>query len=241
MKEEIQKKKVNGNLQFSLGQWNFKDAAEGFDHHILKSIPAYTFGQNMVLQLATFFFQENKCVNELGCSTGILAEKFLKYQSKKIDRYIGIDNVSEMVALAKKRLSSFANVEVVCSEASEYDYEPCCLFISYYTLQFIEIEKRKKLIQNMYNSLLDGGAAIIFEKVLSEDSYCQDMTNQLYFSFKLDNGFSEEEILNKMFSLQGVLRPLTTSENIQLLKNAGFKNVYLVFRSLCFDGYLAVK
>ena len=93
----------------------------------------------------------------------------------------------------------------------------------------------------MAHSLLDGGAAIIFEKVLSEDSYCQDMTNQLYFSFKLDNGFSEEEILNKMFSLQGVLRPLTTSENIQLLKNAGFKNVYLVFRSLCFDGYLAVK
>jgi tRNA (cmo5U34)-methyltransferase len=241
MQETIQENKVDRDLQFSLGQWNFKDAAKGFDNHIVKSIPAYDFGQNMVLQLATFFFNENNCVYELGCSTGILAEKFLKFHGSKIDRYIGIDNVAEMADLAKKRLIGFGNAEIVHSEASKYDYDPCCLFISYYTLQFIEIAKRKKLIQNMYDSLIDGGAAIIFEKVLSEDSYYQDIINQLYFSFKSDNGFSEEEILNKMFSLQGVLRPLTSKDNIQLLKKAGFKEVYLVFRSLCFDGYLAVK
>jgi len=241
MQETIHEKRIDRDLQFPLGQWNFKDAAQVFDYHIMKSIPAYKFGQNMVLQLATFFLSENNYVYELGCSTGILAEKFLKFHGNKIDRYIGIDNVVEMTALAKKRLKAFDNAEIVHSEASKYDYDPCCLFISYYTLQFIEIPKRKKLIQNMYDSLIDGGAAIIFEKVLSEDSYFQDITNQLYFSFKYDNGFSEEEILNKMFSLQGVLRPLTSKENIQLLKEAGFREVYLVFRSLSFDGYLAVK
>ena len=80
-----------------------------------------------------------------------------------------------------------------------------------------------------------------FEKVRAPDVRFQDYINQLYYDFKLSNGFTEQEILEKTRSLKGILEPFTTKENLNFLKRAGFKDYVSIQKYLCFEGFLAIK
>ena len=79
------------------------------------------------------------------------------------------------------------------------------------------------------------------EKVRGPDARFQDILNQAYIEFKLSQGFSESQIINKSKSLKGILEPFSTKGNLDLLKRAGFKDVLTVFKYACFEGFLAIK
>ena len=115
------------------------------------------------------------------------------------------------------------------------------LIISYYTVQFIPPKNRQLIIDKIYKSLNWGGAFIMFEKIRASDARFQDIYSLMYNDFKLKNGFSEKEIINKSRSLKGVLEPFSDRGNTDLLKRAGFKDIITVFQWLCFKGFLCIK
>ena len=82
---------------------------------------------------------------------------------------------------------------------------------------------------------------VLFEKVRGPDARFQDMMVSLYNDFKLRNGFSPDEILNKSRSLTGVLDPFSTDGNLGLLRRAGFVDIMSVMKYVCFEGFLAIK
>lgn len=59
--------------------------------------------------------------------------------------------------------------------------------------------------------------------------------------FKIDYGFSPEEVLSKQFSLEGAMVTNTHSENRHLLSGAGFSHVTTVMRYGEFNGYVCFK
>ncbi|MFW6275739.1 MAG: methyltransferase, partial [bacterium] len=59
--------------------------------------------------------------------------------------------------------------------------------------------------------------------------------------FKINQGFSPEEIISKSQSLKGVLEPFSVQGNIDLLKRAGFKDIETIMKYTCFQGFLAIK
>jgi len=63
----------------------------------------------------------------------------------------------------------------------------------------------------------------------------------LYDEYKLEAGYSPEEIFGKTRSLRGVLEPFSTQGNLDMLKRAGFKDVLIVMKFISFEGYLAIK
>ena len=68
------------------------------------------------------------------------------------------------------------------------------------------------------------------------------MTNQIYTEIKINNGFSDSDIINKSRSLKGVMEPFSTTANIQLAKKrAGFKDIMSVFKYINFEGFLAME
>lgn len=81
----------------------------------------------------------------------------------------------------------------------------------------------------------------MFEKVRYPDARFQDIMSQIYIDFKLDQGFSERDIVNKSKSLKGIMEPFSSNGNIQLLKRAGFKDIVTVFKYLNFEGFLSIK
>ena len=232
---------VGSRIQLKHETWSFADTIEHFDEHILQSIPNCQQQREYIASLARFFLHAGAIVIEIGVSTGALAQAVLARMPERPLNYLGIDIEPEMIRLARRNLAHDPRFSALEAHAGDIDFETPALVISYYTLQFLPLPERIALIRRIYDALEPGGAFILYEKTLGENARVQDMLTQLYYDFKAEQGLSPEAILNKAVSLRGVSMPLSLGGNRELLLEAGFSCVELLFRSYCFAGYLAIK
>lgn len=82
------------------------------------------------------------------------------------------------------------------------------------------------------------GACVVFEKVLEETPWSENLLSSLYRKYKLTQNFTPNEILAKEASLKCVLIPLTQKENFELFSESGFREPVVVMKKLHFEGYL---
>ena len=146
-----------------------------------------------------------------------------KHNSIKDDaKFIGIDVEKDMIDYAKKKNKNSGleknNVDFLCGDATLIDLKKNDFLISYFTIQFIHPKNRQNLINKIYESLNWGGAFLFFGKVRYNDARFQDIFTTLYTDYKLDMGYSHEEIINKTRSLKGVMEPFSTEGNLGMLK-----------------------
>jgi len=233
--------KVGDHIIAKSGSWTFGGrTAKKFKKHISRSVPLYKEGQILISQFSEFFISKNDTVYDLGCSTGELTSKIYDKNKDKKPKIIGIDFEKNMIKQAK--IDNKRNgIKYLCKDITKFKLKKSNFITSYYTLQFIKPNVRQNVFDKIYKSLNWGGGFIFFEKVRAPDVRFQDYINQLYFDFKILNGFSEKEIIAKTKSLKGVLEPFTTSENLNFLKRAGFKDFVTIQKNLSFEGFLAIK
>jgi tRNA (cmo5U34)-methyltransferase len=110
-----------------------------------------------------------------------------------------------------------------------------------WTLQFVRPLNRDRVIQRIYNSLVEGGALIVTEKILTNSSHMNRFFIELYYNFKKRNKYSSDEIRRKREALENVLLPYRTDENLELFRRNGFEAVETFFQWHNFVGYLCVK
>jgi len=225
------------------GGWTFgNNVSETFVDHIRQSVPLYESGHDLICQLAPFFVKNDSIVYEIGTSTGELLRKLAESQaSKKQARFIGMDVETEMVKAARQHCAGVPSIEILEEDIRLADLEKADMIVSYYTMQFVPPRHRQEIFDKIYERLNWGGAFVMFEKVRGPDARFQDILTQLYNDFKLRNGFSTEEIVEKTRSLKGVLEPFSTQGNLDLMSRAGFVDVMGIQRYLCFEGFLAIK
>jgi tRNA (cmo5U34)-methyltransferase len=233
--------KIGHDIHFGSNTWSFRDAVETFDAHIASSIPFCLEQRDFIAGLARFFMHDGARIYEIGVSTGRLAEQVLARAKKRELSYVGIDNEAAMVEKARQNLAHDTRFTAVVADAAQFAFEPANLVLSFYTLQFIPLAKRLRLLSSIFVALESGGALILYEKTLATNARIQDVLTQLYFEFKASQGFTSEEILNKAITLQGILDPCTSAQNLSLLRQAGFATVETIYRQHCFEGYLAIK
>jgi tRNA (cmo5U34)-methyltransferase len=110
-----------------------------------------------------------------------------------------------------------------------------------WTLQFVRPLQREGLLRRIYTSLRPGGALLMAEKVLVEDSMLNRMYIELYYRYKSKQGYSVEEIQRKRESLENVLIPYRVEENVELLQRCGFDTVDTCFRWFNWAAFVALK
>lgn len=221
-------------------QWSFGNGvAQHFDEHVRQSIPLYDEGHNLVCHLSDFFIHDSALCYELGSATGNLIGKlYHRHKDKRNVHFIGIEEIDEMNQVAQ---SKFPEVEFLTSSVEDITLEPSNLIVSYYFLQFILPENRIEILSKMHESLVEGGAFILFEKEMIEDPKVNKLIVSNYIKFKQENGFSPEEILSKQLSLEGVMINHTHSENKEMLQEVGFHHVETIMRYGEFNGYICFK
>lgn len=223
-------------------KWSFTgDVTKSFDSHVKKSVPLYDEGHKLVTDLSDFYIHDGSIAYEIGCSTGELTRKIYEKNKLKKHKIIGIDNQQDMIDMAMTKCAGVNSIELHCDDILSFDYEKSDFIVSYYTIQFIHPKFRQQLFDKIYGSLEWGGALLLFEKVRASDARFQDLMTQCYFDFKLQNGYSHEEILGKSISLRGVLEPFSTEANYDFLQRSGFKDCITVMKYLSFEGILAIK
>ena len=233
---------VGDTISVANARWSFGGSVpETFDSHVGRSVPQYRQGHEIVVALSDFFIRSGSTVYELGCSTGELTRQIAEANSDRLVSIIGLEIEPAMVEAAKRKTADFPRVEIREANIIDAELEPADLIVAYYTIQFIRPSVRQLMFDKIYNSLNWGAGFLLFEKVRAPDARFQDMMSSLYVDFKLQQGFSEQEIVSKSRSLKGVLEPFSTQGNIDLMRRAGFVDIMTVFKHLCFEGFLAIK
>ena len=100
--------------------------------------------------------------------------------------------------------------------------------LSVLTLQFIPVNYRQRIVQEIHDVLHPDGAFILVEKVIGEG--LDERMIDLYHARKHAAGYSYESIDRKRESLEGVLVPNTARQNTEMLERAGFRFVDCFWR-----------
>jgi tRNA (cmo5U34)-methyltransferase len=147
-----------------------------------------------------------------------------------------------MINRAKNKAKAFGvNVEFINTDFLEYDLSSSQAIVANYTVQFIRPLKREKLIKKIYDSLNENGIFLMSEKLITEHKKLNKIMIDIYYEYKKKMGYSEFEIAQKREALENVLIPYTMQENIEMLKNAGFKDIEVIFRWNNFATFIAFK
>tara|TARA_Y100000591_G_C21802793_1_gene683073 strand:- start:107 stop:841 length:735 start_codon:yes stop_codon:yes gene_type:complete len=232
---------------FSDGEFCFnQDVVTVFDDMVSRSVPFY---QELLVLMSHFVYDYFKSYNsvsiyDLGCSTGNFLKCLLNQNLNSFVRYHGIDSSSDMLSTLDSFQidASIGQVSLIQHDLNNFisfNSMDVCLFNL--VLQFIKPQNRLALIRNCYESLSPGGICFVVEKVVSPNNDIQSWFTKQYHSFKKQNGYSSEEIINKESALNNVLVPLSMEQNSKLLHDAGFKTVQPFFQWLNFFGILAIK
>ncbi len=219
--------------------------ASVFDDMIARSIPGYDEVQKLTELLALKLELSNDdIIYDLGCSTGTslvrIAETLknnTQQETYKLPQMIGIDNSAPMIEKLTEKLKAhdlLNDIQAINNSIIDIELQTSKLIISHYTLQFINPELRLKILKRICSSLCTGGYFIFSEKVKHESEEIEALITDSYYRYKAKNGYSKTEIMRKRAALENFLRPFTINQNLELLKSAGFSEVDVVGKELCF-------
>ena len=215
-----------------------------FDDMVNRSVPYYGEMQRMIGELAAAHFRENTNIYDLGCSTGTTMICMNESIPEHIP-FIGIDDSPDMLEKCQKKLTQIGFKRKVTLETADLNsgvtIENASIVVLCLTLQFVRPIAREKLMKTIFNGLVKEGVVIIIEKILAEEStFNRDFINY-YYDYKRRNDYSEMEISQKREALENVLIPYKLSENITLMRDAGFSHCEVFFKWYNFSGFIAIN
>jgi tRNA (cmo5U34)-methyltransferase len=218
-----------------------------FDDMVTRSVPFYGEIQRMLSDLCLQFLPEQDGkVCDLGCSTGTTIDLILSNPGCPPTTHgYGVDNAQAMLDQARDKLAAHIRANRVTLIQADLDGElqlpPVNVVLMNWTLQFVRPIHREALVKRVYASLRPGGALLLSEKVLVEDSLLNRLYIELYYRYKARQGYTAEEIQRKRESLENVLVPYRVEENVQLLQRCGFTTVDTCFRWFNWAAFVAIK
>ncbi|TXF77731.1 carboxy-S-adenosyl-L-methionine synthase CmoA [Chryseobacterium sp.] len=228
-----------------LNDFEFNDKVAGvFDDMVSRSVPYYDEMQRMTSELVKDFAKKDSLVYDLGCSTGttmILMDKTVDPEIK----FVGIDDSEEMIIKCREKLDRFKlhrEIDLkVADLTEEVPVENASVVMMVLVLQFIRPIHRLEIVRKIYEGMNKGGVFILIEKILTEEKSFNRSFIDYYYEFKRRNNYSELEISQKREALENVLIPYKLSENLNMLKEAGFEETEVFFKWYNFTGIIAKK
>lgn len=226
------------------GKWQFNEEVTGcFDNMLARSIPQYHIMRKASCDVAKRYMKPGTDIVDLGTSNGGALSGLLKECHH--NRFIAVEISEPMVNELRQRFKEEIIKGIVEVQRSDlrhsYPEARASVTLSVLTLQFTPIEYRQSILKRIFNTTIGGGVLVLVEKVLGSTAELDDMLMSIYYEHKKKKGYTEEQIMRKKLSLEGVLVPVTFRWNEELLYNAGFRQVECFWRWMNFAGWIAIK
>jgi len=221
-----------------------KNVVDVFPDMINRSVPGYSTIINLIGVLAQQHANPNTRIYDLGCSLGAASLSMRHHLIEEGCEIISVDNAEAMIERLNKILerdTSKIPVQTLCSDIQDVDINNASVVVMNFTLQFIPLSERKKIIAKIYAGLNKGGCLILSEKLAFPDAEENEKQINFHHAFKKSNGYSDLEIAQKRNALENVLIPETQETHIQRLKESGFSQVLPWFQCFNFASFIAIK
>ena len=223
-------------------KFTFASQFGGFDKHIRQSIRGYQDLWDDIVKFSEYFVEDDTNVIDIGCSTGTLLRNMKEHNDGHCPDclYKGVEIEQDFFPY----LVNKDNLQFYKTDVQSFDWaalaNSCSLITSLFTLQFIPKRDRKKIISQIHDSLVKGGAFIFAEKTFSASPQIEDMLTFCYYDWK-QQYFSEQEILEKEVQLRHMMKLLNHSEVTALLNECGFNLVQQFWQNFNFRSWIAIK
>lgn len=208
------------------------DSISNFDNHISSSINGYKLLDELIINLSSFWTKKSTTILDIGCTSGRLIDA-LKRLNPDCE-CIGYDITNHNFIQDTPAILKILDVS-----SSDACLPYSNLVLSIFTLQFIEIEKRKSVLRRIYDCLSISGAFVVAEKEISSSGIIQEAFTFANYDYKRSN-FTPDEILSKEKDLRKIMNCLQDGENVKLLQSVGFKP-YQFYQGLNFKAWICLK
>ena len=225
-----------------------EEVARVFPDMLRRSIPGYAASLEAIGSLAARYVKADTNCYDLGCSLGAATLAMRQGIRTENCRIIAIDNSAAMIDRCKAVLakndesgSSRAPVEVELGDIRDVSITNASMVVMNYTLQFLGLDARDRMIRRIHNGLVAGGLFLLSEKVVDEDPHMEDLLIDLHHEHKRRNDYSQLEISRKRAALEDVLLPESVAAHRERLRIAGFSHSAVWLRNFNFVSIVAIK
>ncbi len=216
----------------------FNEVSEKYDIQRKSLIPMMEVFYGTGAELVKLKNKNGKIL-DLGAGTGL----FTKYVIKDYPEahYRLIDIAEEMLDVAKQRFSEFENVKFKVQDyrkdIGEDSYD---VIISSLSIHHLSSEEKEKVYKNIYNALDKDGIFINADQVKGEDEESEKLVKG-YHVEHIKNCTLSEEDKEKTYKRMELDKMDTMTDQIKMLKNAGFKSVDVYYKYYNFIVFRAEK
>ncbi len=221
-----------------------ENVVDVFPDMINRSVPGYSTIINLIGIISRQYAKPNTRLYDLGCSLGAASLSMRHRLTEEGCEIISVDNAQAMIERLDKILqrdNSKTPVQTLCADVRDVDINNASVVVMNFTLQFIPLAERKKIMTNIYNGLNKGGCLILSEKLAFPDADENEIQIDLHHAFKKSNGYSDLEIAQKRSALENVLIAETKDTHVQRLEETGFTQVFPWFQCFNFASFIAIK
>jgi len=227
----------------SIADFDFNaEVASVFSDMIERSVPGYRTIISMIKTLTERYAQPNTTLYDLGCSLGAATLSMIEGLHVSNCNIIAIDNAPAMIQRCKQSIAHrFPRLQIIQGDLLDLEIKNASVVVLNFTLQFITLEKRKELLERIFDGMTPGAVLILSEKVYFDDSHLDQLLIEIHHAFKRAQGYSELEISQKRTALENILIPETITTHRKRLIQIGFSSVDVWFQCFNFMSMLAIK
>ena len=210
-----------------------------FPDMIKRSVPGYDTILKGVAMLAMKYAQSNTNVYDLGASLGAVSVTIDQAVGDLNLNIIAIDNSLPMIQGLQQKLAEIQVNNTITPQLDDLlklQLSDSSFVVSNFTLQFMSVGSRQPICQKIYDGLVEGGAFVLSEKVLSTE-----LMIDFYHGYKKINGYSDMEIAQKRQALEDSLKPDALEIWVERLKSFGFSHIEVWFSAFNFIYLVAIK
>lgn len=215
-----------------------------FPDMIKRSVPGYATAIGMTRQIARRHVTEHSCCYDLGCSLGTSMLAIVDGVGNRPCSLIGVDNSPAMLDRCQQilhRETTHPDISLLAADLRDVSIEQASLVVLNYTLQFVDLADRDRVLEGIADGLVPGGACLLSEKVHFGDPELNRIQIELHHDFKRANGYSELEVAAKRSALDKVLVTETPEQHLERFRQAGFSQALILLQAYNFMTFLAIR
>ena len=233
-----------------------KEVASIFENMAVRSIPTYAETHRVHSRLVKDFIDTRMeshgerytfSIADIGSSTGVFIKMLMHTYGRTsfLEPLDGIEvsAIDPSEPMMHKLSVSLPWVNTIVSDTNMLRDVSAYFDVvnASYLLQFIRPELQLETLQTIADSMNKGSMLLLSQKETQGTKWLTDAFSRQYIQFRRDNGYTDEEIINKTAALQNSMWPIDYATLLQYLDAVGFTSVQETTRWLNFNSLICFK
>ncbi len=214
-------------------------SSDEYDDKIKRTLPYYEDFYRQICDVVRIYKASPLRWLDVGCGTGKMSQA--AFETADIERFVFSDNSPQMIDIAKKRFCR-PNTEFIISDVRNMNF--CNEFDVVTAVQvnhYFKKEERIDALCSCFKALKKGGIFFSFENFAPFTDTGLRLYLNRWKAYQRKNGKSAEECEKHISRYGREYFPITITEHIDIMRQAGFGTAEVLWVSYMQAGFMGIK